>query len=155
MRHRKHTFKIGRTGAHKRCLLANMLKSLILNEQIQTTVAKAKELRRFADKIITLAKGPDALTAKRRAIGQLMVTYNTLTPQERKVASLKAGEKRDTSSHNDDRNVINKLFDDLAPRFAARQGGYTRVIRMSRRIGDNAETCIIQYLPAESTAQVT
>ncbi len=140
MRHRKHTFKIGRTSSHRRCMIANMLKSLVQHERIETTVTKAKELRRHADKLITLAKD-DTLFSRRKAIAKLMVTYNTLTPKEARAA--KAG---DTSSYNDDRQVVNKLFGALSARFAQRNGGYTRIIRKGQRVGDNAPTCYIEYL---------
>jgi len=117
-----------------------MLKSLIINERIETTVPKAKLLRRFADKMITLAK-TNSLSSRRRAIAEMMICYNTLTPKE-----TRAVRQGDTSSYNDDRMVIGKLFDNLGPRFTTRQGGYTRIIKNSRRIGDNAQTCFIEYL---------
>jgi large subunit ribosomal protein L17 len=118
-----------------------MLKSLIMNERIETTVPKAKALRRYADRMVTLAK-KNHLAARRQAISQMMIRYNPLTDKEKR--ALKGGDK---SVCNDDRLVIDKLFADLGPRFASRQGGYTRIVRLSRRIGDNAETCIIEYLP--------
>ncbi len=141
MRHRKNTAKLGRTTSHKRCMIANMLKSLITNESITTTVQKAKELRRHADKMITLAKKND-LAARRRAIAKLMVRYNTLTPKE-----MRQCREGDTHRYNDDRNVIEKLFAVLGSRFSNREGGYTRVIKSSNRAGDNASTCIIEFLP--------
>jgi large subunit ribosomal protein L17 len=140
MRHRKHTFKLGRTSSHNRCMLSNMLKSLIHQERIVTTVAKAKELRRHADKMITLAK-KNTLESRRQAISKLMVRYNRLdNKQARKVKDGK------TESYNTDRRVITKLFDSLGPRFANRNGGYTRIVRMGNRLGDNAQTCLIEYL---------
>lgn len=72
MRHRKHTFKVGRTGSHNRCMIANMLKSLVEHERIETTVTKAKELRRHADRLVTLAKD-GSLAARRRAVAKMMV----------------------------------------------------------------------------------
>jgi len=140
MRHLKDKGKLGRSTSHRRCLVANMLKSLIINERIETTVPKAKLLRRFADKMITLAK-TNSLSSRRRAIAEMMICYNTLTPKE-----TRAVRQGDTSSYNDDRMVIGKLFDNLGPRFTTRQGGYTRIIKNSRRIGDNAQTCFIEYL---------
>ncbi len=140
MRHLKQRRKLGRTTSHNRCMLANMLKSLIINERINTTVPKAKLLRCYADRMITLAK-QNSLAAKRRAIAEMMIRYNTLTPKEARQA--KAG---DTSAYNDDRNVINKLFADLGVRFATRDGGYTRIIKNDHRVGDGADTCIIEYL---------
>jgi large subunit ribosomal protein L17 len=140
MRHAKHTFKIGRTGSHRRCMLANMLKSLIENERISTTVAKAKELRRHADRMITLAKR-NTLASKRDAISKLHVVYNELTTKEAR--QVKAGDKK---SYTRDREVIGKLFGPLRERFLERKGGYTRIIRTADRIGDSAPTCYIEYL---------
>jgi len=142
MRHAKKTFKIGRTTGHRRCMMANMLKSLIEHGQIETTIVKAKELRRHADKMVTLAKD-GTLASRRRAIAAMMIRFNPLTAKE-----ARASKGGDLSSYNTDRKVINVLFDDLAKRFAARNGGYTRIVRMDNRVGDAAERCVIQYLPA-------
>lgn len=140
MRHRNHTFKVGRTGSHRRAMLANMVKSLIEYERICTTVVKAKELRRHAEKMITLAK-KNTLASKRDAISILKVAFNPLAAKETRLA--KAGDK---GFHNRDRLVITKLFGELRERFATRGGGYTRIIRKDVRIGDNAPTCYIEYL---------
>lgn len=140
MRHAKHTFKVGRTGAHRRAMIANMLKSLIENERICTTVVKAKELRRHADKIITLAKD-DSLASRRSAIAALRIEYNSLTPKQ-----ARAVKKGDKSSCTRDRHLIAKLFGPLKERFAERKGGYTRIIRKGDRVGDSAPTCYIEYL---------
>lgn len=123
-------------------MFANMLKSLIVHGQIETTVPKAKALRRYADKMVTLAKG-NTLADRRRAIAELMIRYNTLTPKQAREA--KAG---DTYAYNTDRQVIDILFGELGSRFASRNGGYTRIVKSQRRIGDNAQTCIIEYLSA-------
>lgn len=141
MRHRKDTFKIGRTASHRRCMIANMLKSLIEHGRIETTVRKAKELRRHADHLITLAKKQD-LAARRQAIAELMITYNRLTPHEAKLA--KSGNQQ---GYNTDRKVISILFGELSTRFVSRNGGYTRIIKNDFRVGDNAPTCFIEYLP--------
>lgn len=140
MRHGKHTFKIGRTGSHRRAMLANMLKSLIENERIATTVVKAKELKRHADKMITLAKR-NTLASKRSAIAEMHISYNPLTTKEARKA--KAGDK---GAYTRDRLVIDKLFGELRARFETRNGGYTRIIRLGDRVGDNAPTCYIEYL---------
>lgn len=140
MRHRKNTIKLNRTSSHRRCLFANMLKSLISNGRIETTLAKAKILRRYADQMVTLAK-KNTLATRRKAIGEMMIRFNALTPKE-----ARAAKKGDTSSYNTDRQVVDKLFTEIGPRFAERQGGYTRIIKSGRRQGDNAETCIIEYL---------
>lgn len=141
MRHRKDTFKLGRDSSHRRCLIANLLKSLVVNERIETTVAKAKELRRHAERLITIAK-KQSLASKRHAIGKLMVRYNTLTPKE-----TRAAKEGNTFAYNEDRKVITKLFGQLAERFSSRNGGYTRIIKHRRRVGDNAPLCLIEYLP--------
>lgn len=139
MRHRKHTFKIGRTASHRRCMIANMVKSLIVHGRIRTTERKASELKRHADHVVTLAKS-NTLANKRKIIGDLMIRYNSLTTKEARAA--KAG---DTSSYNTDRKVIGKL-NELAKRFANRNGGFTRVLKEGYRVGDGASLCYIEYL---------
>ncbi|MEI6531893.1 MAG: 50S ribosomal protein L17 [Chlamydiota bacterium] len=141
MRHRNHTFKVGRTASHRRCMIANMLKSLILNGRIETTVTKAKELRRHADRMVTLAKKDD-LSSRRAAIARLMVRFNTLSPKEARLVK----SKQDTTAYNGDRAVIDVLFSQLGPRFKERQGGYTRILRTAPSVGDNAPRCLIEYL---------
>jgi len=140
MRHAKHTFKIGRNSSHRRCMVANMLKSLISHGRIVTSVTKAKELRRHADRMVTLGKKGD-LASRRRAIAKMMVNFNALTPKE-----ARAAKNGDTSAYNDDRMVIGKLFDEIAPRYKERQGGYTRIVRMQRRVGDNAEMALLEFV---------
>lgn len=140
MRHGKHTFKVGRTGSHRRCMIANMLKSLIENGRIVTTVVKAKELRRHADKMVTLAK-KNTLASRRNAISALKVEYNTLSTKDAR--DVKGGQK---GSYSRDREVIDKLFGELRERFQTRNGGYTRIIRAGDRIGDSAPTCFIEYI---------
>ena len=140
MRHGKHTFKVGRTGSHRRAMLANMLKSLIETGRLTTTVVKAKELRRHADRLITLAKR-NTLASKRNAIAELKVCFNPLSTKEARMAK-----NGDTGSFSRDRQVIEKLFGELRERFTARNGGYTRIIRTGDRIGDSAPTCFIEYL---------
>lgn len=117
-----------------------MLKSLIQHGRIETTVAKGKILKRYADKMVTLAK-ENTLASRRRAIAELMIRFNRLTSKEARAA--KTG---DLSSYNGDRIVVEKLFKEIGPRFVTRQGGYTRLIKKDRRVGDNAETCIVEYL---------
>lgn len=140
MRHAKHTFKVGRTGSHRRAMLANMLKSLIEKERISTTIVKAKELRRHAEKIITMAK-KDSLASRRSAIAALRISYNPLTPKEARVAK-----KGDKGAYSRDRLLIAKLFGPLKDRFAHRNGGYTRIVKKGERLGDSAPTCYIEYL---------
>lgn len=154
MRHAKNTLKLNRTSSHRRCLFANLLKSLIEHERIQTTLPKAKELRKHADRLITLGK-KNTLATRRRAISKLMISYNKLTPKQARIVRHKkknvsdntgALQKTDFKFYNTDRKVINKLFNVLAPRFADREGGYTRIIRKQSRIGDDASQCFIEYL---------
>lgn len=141
MRHTKHTFKLGRTGAHNRCMLANLLKSLVENGKIETTVTKAKELRRHADRMVTLAK-KNTLASRRAVIARLMIRYNPLTPKEARDVK-KSG---DLSSYNTDRKVVKKLFGEIRERFASRSGGYTRIVKKDLRVGDGAPMCYIEYL---------
>jgi len=118
-----------------------MLKALITHGRIETTVAKAKALRVSADRMVTLAKR-NTLATRRRAIADMMITFNPLTPKEKRAVKT----QQDTSAYNDDRLVIEKLFGEIGPRFATRQGGYTRIIKGDRRVGDNAQKCYIEYL---------
>lgn len=141
MRHLNHTSKLQRTSSHRRCLIANMLKALITHGRIETTHAKAKVLRSYADRMVTLAKR-NTLQTRRKAIAELMVRYNALTPKEQRAAK-----NGDTSAYNDDRMVIETLFAVLGPRFSGRKGGYTRIVKNRQRVGDNALTCYIEYLP--------
>jgi len=119
MRHANDHRKLGRNPAHRKALLRNLMNSLVLAERIETTVPKAKELRRLGDRLITLGKR-GTLHARRRAFALL---------------SNKA--------------ATDKLFETLAGRFTARDGGYTRIVRTGFRVGDGAEMAIIEYLPAE------
>jgi len=116
MRHRKYSFKIGRTSAHRKALLANQASSLILTNEIRTTIVKAKETRRVAEKMVTLAK-KGTLHCRRRAISKLR-----------------------------DKDAVRILFNDIAPKYMDRNGGYTRIIRLGRRLGDAAEMCILQWV---------
>lgn len=141
MRHRNKSNHLSRTGSHKRCMLANMLKSLIDNERIETTVTKAKVLKAYADKMVTLAK-KGTIDSRRRAKAKLMIRYNKLTPKERRAAK-----NGDASAYNLDRTIEQKLFGELKTRFEGRAGGYTRIIKLpTPRIGDNSSMCIIEYI---------
>ena len=133
MRHAKRSCKVGRTTSHRRCLIANLLKSLVEHGRIETTVVKAKELRRHADKMITLAK-KNTLATKRLAKGRLMLSYNPLTSKEAK--EVKGGDK---SVYNTDRIILGKLFGELGQKYMERQCGYTRIISLDgTQKGDNA-----------------
>lgn len=116
MRHGKKVAKLGRTSSHRKAMLANMVTSLFENEIIHTTDARAKELRRTADHLITFAKRND-LHARRQAL--------------RVIA---------------DKKVITKLFDELADRYRSRNGGYTRIVKVGPRRGDGALMSIIELV---------
>jgi large subunit ribosomal protein L17 len=116
MRHRKKGRALSRTASHRKATLRNMATSLILHERIETTTAKAKELRPFVEKLITLGRQGD-LHARRLA--------------GRSIA---------------DRQVLGKLFDDVGPRFSERPGGYTRILKLGTRRGDAAEMALIELV---------
>ena len=116
MRHRKKTVKLGRTSAHRDSLLANQVCSLIEHQRIKTTLAKAKAVRPLAEKMVTLGKRGD-LHARRLAAGEL-------------------GQK----------DAVKKLFAEIAPRAAARQGGYTRIIKLGPRQSDSAPMAYIEWV---------
>ena len=118
MRHRVATFKIGRSGAHRRALLANMTCSLFFNGRVETTLVKAKEVRRFAERMITLGKKGD-LHNIRLAVARLR-----------------------------NKEMVRKLFTEIAPSYEGRNGGYTRIIKLGKRRGDAAEMCILQLVEA-------
>ncbi|MDH5590804.1 MAG: 50S ribosomal protein L17 [Gemmatimonadota bacterium] len=116
MRHRKKGRKLSRTASHRRATLRNMAASLFQHERIETTTAKAKELRPYAERIITLAKRGD-LHARRLVAQKIQ-----------------------------DRQVLGKLFDELGPRFQERPGGYTRILKLGNRRGDAAEMSLIELV---------
>ena len=125
MRHRKHGRKLSRTASHRKALFQNMVRAMVQYELIQTTDAKAKELRRYADRIITLGK-KGTLHARRQALAIL-----------------------------GDRELVAKVFDDLAkrPEIAERNGGYSRVLKLGNRASDNAPLSRVSWVGAtlEST----
>lgn len=120
MRHKKQGRKLNRNASHRKAMFANMVSAIVRYEMIQTTDAKAKELRRFADKMITLGK-KDTLHARRKAFSILR-----------------------------DRDLVAKVFDDLAKRdeIASREGGYTRIVKLRNRAQDNAPISRISWVGA-------
>lgn len=140
MRHCKRAVKLNKNSAHRRCMFANLLKALIEHGRIETTISKAKELRRHAERIITLAK-TDSLSSRRKAIAKLMIRFNPLSSKEVRMAK-----QEDFSSYNTDRRVIRQLFGTLAQRYVDRNGGYTRIMRKENRRGDSSLLCIIEYV---------
>ena len=119
MRHLRSGSKLGKQPAHRRAVLRNLVTNLIEKERIHTTILRAKAARPIAEKMITLGKR-DSLHARRQAAAFLMTT-----------------------------DATKKLFADLAPRFADRPGGYTRIIRTGWRIGDGAELAILEFIGSE------
>lgn len=137
MRHRKTSTRLNRTTSHKKALLRNLSKSLILHERIETTLPKAKELQKFIEPLIQTAK-EDSLFHKREIHRKLGLHYNALTTKEARRA--KAG---DESVYNDDRKIL-KTLSSLAQKYKDRNGGYTRIIKAGSRLGDQARVCIIE-----------
>lgn len=131
MRHKKALLKLNRTPAHRRALLRNLATSLVIHDRIETTLPKAKALRRVADKLVTLGK-QDTLHRRRQAMGYLFEVN-----------------KRD-SNNTQKRTAVHKLFTEIAPRYEERAGGYTRVVRTRKRAGDNAQMAIIEFVEAGS-----
>ena len=130
MRHRNGPRKLNRTTSHRLAMLRNMCNSLLKHEAIKTTVPKAKELRRLVEPLITLAKTP-TLANRRLAFNRTR-----------------------------DRDVVAKLFDELGPRYQTRPGGYTRILKMGFRVGDNAPMAFVELLDrpepvAEAAAATT
>lgn len=124
MRHRLGLRKLNRTSSHRLAMLRNMTVSLLRHEAIKTTLPKAKELRRVAEPILTLGKNP-SLANRRLAFSRLR-----------------------------DREMVTKLFDELGPRYANRNGGYSRILKFGFRKGDNAPMALIELMdrPAEAEA---
>ena len=116
MRHGHGLRKLNRTSSHRLAMLQNMINSLLQHEAIKTTVPKAKELRRVVEPMITLAK-VDTVANRRLAFDRLR-----------------------------DRAMVTKLFNDLGPRFNARPGGYTRILKMGFRVGDNAPMALVELV---------
>jgi large subunit ribosomal protein L17 len=121
MRHQKQGLKLGRTSSHRSAMFRNMVTSLLKHDRIRTTDVKAKEIRRWADHVITLAKRGD-LHARRQALAIVM-----------------------------EKNVVHKLFEEANERFAATTGGYTRVLKMGRRPGDAAPMSVVELVAAQPT----
>ncbi|MHB1678233.1 MAG: 50S ribosomal protein L17 [Sulfuriferula sp.] len=124
MRHRLANRKLNRTSSHRAALLRNLTNALLRHEVIKTTLPKAKELRRFAEPMITLGKSP-SLANRRLAFNRLR-----------------------------DREMVGKLFDELGPRFSARNGGYLRILKFGFRNGDNAPMALIEMVDRAADAEV-
>ncbi len=139
MRHRQSNRKLNRTTSHRLAMLRNLANSLFLHEVIKTTLPKAKELRRVAEPLIAIAQ---------RAV----INYDAAIAADGSEAGLKkarevlASRKRLIYDRTRDRDMVAKLFNDLAPRFASRNGGYTRVLKFGFRKGDNAPMALVELL---------
>ncbi len=125
MRHGSGLRKLNRTSSHRLAMLRNMTVSLLRHEEIRTTLPKAKELRRVAEPMITLGKKP-SLANRRLAFDRLR-----------------------------DRGIVEKLFDDLGPRYAKRNGGYLRILKMGFRKGDNAPLALVTLLDRPEATENT
>ena len=123
MRHRLGLRKLNRTSSHRLAMLRNMTVSLLRHEVIKTTLPKAKELRRVAEPILTLGKNP-SVANRRLAFARLR-----------------------------DREMVSKLFDELGPRYATRNGGYSRILKFGFRNGDNAPMALVELLDRPEEAQ--
>ena len=139
MRHRVSGRHLNRTPSHRRALRRNLAASLFEHGAIRTTESKAKDVRRFVEKLITVAR-KGSLHARRLVIARL---------QDRKIF--------DSDGNRLDQTIVQKLFDEVAPRYTGRTGGYTRIIRLpDRRIGDGGRQVLLQLVeqePAEGSAQ--
>jgi large subunit ribosomal protein L17 len=127
MRHQAHHGRLGVQPAHRRAMVRNMVTSLLKHERIKTTKVRAKEIRRYAEKMITIAK-KETLASKRRVLGFVR-----------------------------EREVVNKLFKTLIYRYAERKGGYTRILKLGNRMGDGAEMVFLELVdrPAGDKASET
>jgi large subunit ribosomal protein L17 len=134
MRHLKRTAKLGRTSEHRNAMLANLVCSLIKHKRIQTTLAKAKAARPVAEKMVTLGKA-GTLHARRLAAARLRNHGKTLHRR-----------KADREAWRQNEDVVRILFEELAPGFKDRHGGYTRIIRMGTRQGDAGQTAILEWV---------
>ena len=145
MRHRHRKAKLGRTTEHRTALLSNLVCSLIKHRRIETTLAKAKAARVVADKMVTLSKkgqsGDVSLQYRRLVAARLQRRPRRFFPKKNGVPGR---EQRKQWRENED--VVRILFEDIAPGFAERNGGYTRVIKLGRRRGDAAEMAILEWV---------
>ena len=123
MKHNIKNKKLNRTSTHRKAMFMNLSNALIKHEQITTTLPKAKELKRFIEKIITLGKHGD-LTSRRKAISILQ-----------------------------DQEMVKKIFDTISKRYKERKGGYTRIIKLGNRFGDNAPMAVIELVDRDEEAK--
>ncbi len=135
MRHRVSGYKLGRNTPHRKALFRNLAAALLQHGRITTTAQKAKAVQPYVEKLISLAKKGD-LAARRQAIATLQ--------DRQQVFVIKGGREDEEVA---DKSVIQKLFDELGPRYADRNGGYTRIVKLARhRIGDGADLVVLQLV---------
>lgn len=156
MRHRKAGRHLNRNAAHRRSLFRNLARALFTHESIVTTVAKAKELRPFAERLITLAKKANAITIDAQGKGEAEEKKaKLLALHYRRQAMALLGpihgtgiwDKKDETTGD---TLLKKLFREIGPRFANRTGGYTRILKQHyRRLGDAGPTAVIELLKAD------
>ena len=142
MRHRIHGRRLGRSSAHRKALRKNLVADLICLEQIVTTEAKARTIRPAAEKMITLAK-------RGLAKGQSDPSREV---HARRLAASRLPKTRiieDDSGYFEEVKVVQKLFEDIAPRYSDRPGGYTRMVKIGKRPGDNAEMAVLMLVDEE------
>ena len=136
MRHRKKTIKLGRESSHREALLASLASNLIKRGRITTTISKAKAVRPFAEKLVTLAKRGDL--AARRTVAQRLKLHGPGAELSR--------DKEARAQWHKQNDVLRKLFAEVAPVFKDRPGGYTRILRLATRGGDDAELALIEWV---------
>ena len=139
MRHLKRTAKLGRTGTHRNAMLANLVASLIKHKRITTTLAKAKAARSVAEKMVSLGKSG---TLHDRRLAAARLRQHTRSQHETKEARKKWRQEED---------VVRILFDEIAPSYKERRGGYTRIIQMHQRQGDAANLAILEWVDFVAT----
>ena len=144
MRHKKRGKKLNRTGAHRKALMRNLAISLIEHESIKTTPQKAKFVQPFIEKLVTLAKKIPELEKNSKTKAK------ALHYRRRILSMLYRAFVDDPEREGKKKTAVNKLIENIAPRYVDRAGGYTRIIRLpKRRLGDNAELCLLQFVDAE------
>ncbi|MCK4775471.1 MAG: 50S ribosomal protein L17, partial [Candidatus Krumholzibacteria bacterium] len=144
MRHRVDHRKLNRTASHRKAMLNNMVTSLFDKERITTTDAKAKEARRLAEKLITRArKGYNAHQEG------LSLKEAGKDDEARQMEAVALAHWRQAGRYVRKTSVLKKLFEEIAPQFVGRAGGYTRIVRMNRRLGDNAKTVLLELVGTE------
>ena len=141
MRHLKRTAKLGRTSEHRNAMLANLVSSLIIHKRVTTTLAKAKAARSVADKMVTLGK-KGTLHARRLAAARLRYQGRSLTQNKEERKKWRAS-----------MDVVHILFDQIAPVFKERNGGYTRIVKLGERRGDVAKMAIIEWVELPVAAE--